>query len=70
MAKSQNLAIICVLHQPELACRYADRLVGFLRGVVAFDGPPAQVSMETIGGLYDVHAPAPLEVVAAEVKVA
>jgi len=70
LAKSQNLAIICVLHQPELACRYADRLVGFLRGVVAFDGPPAQVSMETIGGLYDVHAPAPLEVVAAEVKVA
>ena len=76
LAKSQNLAIICVLHQPELACRYVDRLVGFLRGVIAFDAAPAMISPETINNLYDVHAPAPLsevplaEVAATEVKVA
>ena len=32
VAKNENLGVLVVLHQPELARRYADRLVGFLRG--------------------------------------
>ncbi len=71
LAHEQNLAVVCVLHQTDLAIRYADRLVGFLRGVVAFDAPPASLSAETINGLYDGSTPPPLmEVPHSEVKVA
>ena len=34
VAKTENLGVLVVLHQPELARRYADRLVGFLEGKV------------------------------------
>jgi phosphonate transport system ATP-binding protein len=44
--------VIVVLHQPELARRYADRLVGFHEGRVAFDRPPKQVSSDEVDSLY------------------
>jgi phosphonate transport system ATP-binding protein len=52
VAKNENLGVMVVLHQPELARRYADRLVGFLDGTVAFDRPPRDVSDEQIDSLY------------------
>jgi phosphonate transport system ATP-binding protein len=52
VAHNENLGVLAVLHQPELARRYADRLVGFHEGHVAFDRPPAEVTDEEIDGLY------------------
>jgi phosphonate transport system ATP-binding protein len=52
VAHNENLGVIVVLHQPELARRYADRLVGFHEGRVAFDRPPAQVSVDEVDSLY------------------
>ena len=52
VAHNENLGVIVVLHQPELARRYADRLVGFHEGRVAFDRPPAQVSEDEVNALY------------------
>jgi phosphonate transport system ATP-binding protein len=52
VAKHENLGVLVVLHQPELARRYADRLVGFFDGRVAFDRAPGQVSDEEIEALY------------------
>ena len=52
VAHNENLGVIVVLHQPELARRYADRLVGFHDGRVAFDRPPAQVSNDEVDALY------------------
>jgi phosphonate transport system ATP-binding protein len=52
VAHNENLGVLAVLHQPELARRYADRLVGFSQGQVAFDRPPAQVSDDEINALY------------------
>jgi phosphonate transport system ATP-binding protein len=52
VAHNENLGVLAVLHQPELARRYADRLVGFNQGQVAFDRPPAQVSDDEINALY------------------
>jgi phosphonate transport system ATP-binding protein len=52
VAKNENLGVLVVLHQPELARRYAHRLVGFLDGRVAFDRAPAEVSDEQIDSLY------------------
>jgi phosphonate transport system ATP-binding protein len=52
VAKNENLGVLVVLHQPELARRYADRLVGFLDGRVSFDRAPELVSDEEIDSLY------------------
>jgi phosphonate transport system ATP-binding protein len=52
VSHNENLGVLVVLHQPDLARRYADRLVGFHDGRVAFDRPPAQVSDEEIDALY------------------
>jgi phosphonate transport system ATP-binding protein len=41
-----------VLHQPELARKYADRVIGFLAGTVVFDRAPAAVADDEIAALY------------------
>ncbi|MEU9927308.1 phosphonate ABC transporter ATP-binding protein [Streptomyces anulatus] len=40
LAHEENLAVLAVLHQPSLAARHADRVVGLREGRVALDGPP------------------------------
>jgi phosphonate transport system ATP-binding protein len=52
VAKNENLGVLVVLHQPELARRYADRLIGFLEGGISFDLPAAKVSAEAVEALY------------------
>ncbi|WP_347557236.1 phosphonate ABC transporter ATP-binding protein [Robbsia sp. KACC 23696] len=56
LAREEGLAVICVLHQPELAQRYADRLIGLHRGEVAFDAPAARVDNAQIANLYRSEA--------------
>ena len=52
VAKNENLGVLVVLHQPELARRYADRLVGFLDGRVRFDRAPELVGDDEVDALY------------------
>ncbi len=52
LAAEEHLAVLCVLHQVELAYRYADRVVGIRAGRVAFDLPCAEVSREAVHRLY------------------
>jgi phosphonate transport system ATP-binding protein len=52
LAHNDGLAVLTVLHQPELALRYSDRIVGMTRGEVSFDKPPADVSGEEVSALY------------------
>lgn len=52
LARDQGMAVLCVLHQPDLATRFADRIVGITRGVVAFDKPAANVTADQIAALY------------------
>ncbi|MBC3192446.1 ATP-binding cassette domain-containing protein [Pseudonocardia sp. C8] len=40
LAHTEHLAVLAVLHQPALAARHADRLVGLRDGSVVLDGPP------------------------------
>ncbi|MGW8886313.1 phosphonate ABC transporter ATP-binding protein [Streptomyces sp. NPDC055749] len=40
LAHEERLAVLAVLHQPSLAARHADRVVGLRDGRVALDGPP------------------------------
>jgi phosphonate transport system ATP-binding protein len=52
VAHSDKLGVLTVLHQPDLALRYADRIVGMKLGEVVFDKAPADVAPEEIDGLY------------------
>lgn len=52
LAHSEGLAVAAVLHQPDLALRYADRSIGLLRGSMAFDLPSAQVDTHHLDTLY------------------
>ncbi|GAA0247964.1 phosphonate ABC transporter ATP-binding protein [Actinomadura nitritigenes] len=60
LARSESIAVAAVLHQPELARRHADRLVGLRGGRIAFAGPAAEVPQEQVSALYtadeEVHA--------------
>ncbi|WP_328952315.1 ATP-binding cassette domain-containing protein [Streptomyces sp. NBC_01220] len=42
LAHDAGLAVLAVLHQPSLAARHADRVVGLRDGRVILDGPPGQ----------------------------
>jgi phosphonate transport system ATP-binding protein len=52
LAAEDNLAVLCVLHQVELAYAYADRVVGIRDGRMAFDLPSADVPREAVRQLY------------------
>jgi phosphonate transport system ATP-binding protein len=52
LASDEKLAVLCVLHQPDLALRYADRIVGMKRGTIAFDLPAAEVQPDAVQRLY------------------
>ena len=56
LAIEDKLAVVCVLHQPELALRYADRVVGLRQGRVVFTARPAELTSRDIGSLYERHA--------------
>ena len=56
LATDDGLAVVCVLHQPELASRYADRLIGLRRGRMEFDQPASAVSSRQIASLYTSEA--------------
>jgi phosphonate transport system ATP-binding protein len=52
VAHRDGLGVLVVLHQPELARRYSDRIVGLLDGAVEFDRPAREVLMADIAPLY------------------
>jgi phosphonate transport system ATP-binding protein len=52
LATNEHLAVLCVLHQVELAYAYADRVVGIRDGGIAFDQPCAELSRDAVRQLY------------------
>lgn len=52
LATRDCLGVLCVLHQPELALRFADRIAGLQAGRIAFDLPAGMVGAEAIRALY------------------
>jgi phosphonate transport system ATP-binding protein len=56
LAHDQGLAVLCVLHQVDLAFAYADRVVGMRDGQVAFDRARAQLGLDEVQGLYTARA--------------
>jgi phosphonate transport system ATP-binding protein len=56
LAHRDGLAVLCVLHQVDLAFDYAYRIVGMRAGRVAFDQPPGSLPREQVRDLYLVDA--------------
>jgi phosphonate transport system ATP-binding protein len=52
LATHEHLAVLCVLHQVELAYAYADRVVGIRDGRIAFDRPCAELPRDAVRQLY------------------
>jgi phosphonate transport system ATP-binding protein len=52
LATRERLALLCVLHQVELAYTYADRVVGIRDGRMAFDRACAELPREAVRQLY------------------
>jgi phosphonate transport system ATP-binding protein len=52
LAGQEGIAVVCVLHQLDLARRFADRIVGLRMGEVVLDAPTSDVGMEELAGLY------------------
>ncbi len=53
IARVEGLAVLAVLHQPELAFRYADRIVGIVSGEIVVDAAPTALDRERIAALYE-----------------
>jgi phosphonate transport system ATP-binding protein len=52
LANAERLAVLCVLHQVELAYAYADRVVGIRDGRVVFDLPSRELPRDAVRQLY------------------
>jgi phosphonate transport system ATP-binding protein len=58
LATDEGMAVLCVLHQPVLARRYADRLLGLRKGIIAFADHPSKITDSEIDSLYEGFHPA------------
>ena len=56
LAHEDGIAVLCVLHQVDLAFDYADRVVGMRDGRSAFDVPRGRLSREQVQRLYLAEA--------------
>jgi phosphonate transport system ATP-binding protein len=52
LATKENLAVLCVLHQIDLAYEYADRVVGMRDGGIVFDLPRDDLPRDAVRQLY------------------
>ncbi|HEY5300403.1 MAG TPA: ATP-binding cassette domain-containing protein, partial [Acetobacteraceae bacterium] len=53
LASNEGLAVMCVLHQPDLAQRYADHILGLRHGRTLFLERASTVSSTDIAALYE-----------------
>ena len=51
-ALERRAAVICSLHQPELARIFADRIIAMRTGRIVFDGPPQALTPKRVNELY------------------
>jgi phosphonate transport system ATP-binding protein len=52
VCKEDGITTVVSLHQVELACAYADRIIGLNRGRVVFDGAPGELRPEVRNQIY------------------
>lgn len=55
-SRQAGATVLCSLHQVELACRFADRIVAMRDGRMIFDGSPGDLSETMLRRIYDSPA--------------
>lgn len=53
IARERGIAVLCSLHQTELALRYADRIVALRKGHIVLDELAKNVTLSQLNGIYD-----------------
>jgi phosphonate transport system ATP-binding protein len=51
-ARERGTTVLCSLHQIELACEFADRIVALRHGAVVFDGAPGAFDPQVFDAIY------------------
>jgi phosphonate transport system ATP-binding protein len=65
-ARERGTTVLCSLHQIELACEFADRIVALRHGAVVFDGAPGAFDPQVFDAIYGrepVAVPVPVPAV-------
>ena len=57
-AKRRGATLIFSSHQPDLAARFAERIVALKAGRIVYDGTPADLTAERIAEIYSGESPA------------
>ena len=57
LSREQGIGVICVLHQPDLARRYADRILGMRQGRILVNSRPDALPSADISALYETASP-------------
>ncbi|WP_084397943.1 phosphonate ABC transporter ATP-binding protein [Henriciella aquimarina] len=52
-AREYGATVLCSLHQIDLACDFADRIIGLRAGKLVFDGEGADLTPRALAGLFD-----------------
>lgn len=52
IARERGIAVLCSLHQIDLARRYADRIIALNRGRIVLDAPAAAIKADQLAGIY------------------
>jgi phosphonate transport system ATP-binding protein len=52
IARKRGIPVLINMHDVELAKRFADRIVGMAAGRIVFDGPPRQLTDDTLQTIY------------------
>jgi phosphonate transport system ATP-binding protein len=52
IARQRGIPVLINMHDVELARRFADRIVGMAGGRIVFDGPPRELSEDTLKTIY------------------
>ncbi len=50
--KRRNAAVLCSLHQIDLARQFADRIIALNNGRIVFDGPPDALALDGLDRIY------------------
>jgi phosphonate transport system ATP-binding protein len=52
IAKRDGITVVMSLHQIDAARKYADRIIALSGGVIAFDGPPADLGADVVERIF------------------
>ena len=52
-SRETGATVLCSLHQVDLACEFADRIVAMRQGELVFDGQPEELTKQILAKIYD-----------------